>query len=382
MDGRGPVTTSDDSRVTAFRADQLTGFRIGVTSDRRSEDLIDAFERRGATVFHAPTLRIEHSLADDPIIDDTREIIDRQPDILLATTGYGIRRWFEVADAAGLGDELTDALGSAKILVRGPKARGGVRAAGLNDVGMSAIETTRSLVTKALEEYPPGLTIAVQLHGNTDQPELGRLRDLHTVLTVAPYQWNRIGSNDDKVQRLVELLAARHLDAVTFTSAPAVHALLAAAEAMGMLDPLVTALQTEVIAASVGPVTSAALHAVGVSPIQPDRYRMGALIRLLCEDLETNRVLGVTTQHGYLQLRGQVAVIDGRQVSLSATSIALLRRLLETPGAVLSRSELSSTLPGIPDDHAMEVAVSRLRQSLGVPGVVATVVKRGYRIAV
>jgi len=55
---------------------------------------------------------------------------------------------------------------------------------------------------------------------------------------------------------------------------------------------------------------------------------------------------------------------------------------MAVPGAVLSRSELSSTLPGIPDDHAMEVALSRLRQSLVVPGIVATVFKRGYRIAV
>ena len=376
------MTTPDDSRVTGFRADQLTGFRIGVTSDRRSEDLIDAFERRGGTVFHAPTLRIAHAAADDPIIEDTRAIIEQAPDVLLATTGYGIRRWFEVADAAGLGDDLTSALESVKILVRGPKARGGVRGAGLNDVGMSAVETTASLVTKTLDEYPPGLTIAVQLHGNADQPELERLRQKHTVLTVAPYRWNRVGSKDDKVQRLVELVSARQLDAVTFTSAPAVHALLAAAEAMGMLDQLVAALQSEVIAASVGPVTSAALQAVDVAPIQPDRYRMGALIRLVCEDLETNRVLRVETQHGTLELRGQVAVVAGNQVSLSATSVALLRRLMAVPGAVLSRSELSSTLPGIPDDHAMEVALSRLRQSLVVPGIVATVFKRGYRIAV
>jgi DNA-binding response OmpR family regulator len=34
------------------------------------------------------------------------------------------------------------------------------------------------------------------------------------------------------------------------------------------------------------------------------------------------------------------------------------------------------------DEHALEVALSRLRQTLGVPGLIATVVKRGYRIDV
>ena len=51
-----------------FRADQLEGFRIGVTSDRRSADLIDALARRGAQVLHAPTLRMANAVSDDPVI--------------------------------------------------------------------------------------------------------------------------------------------------------------------------------------------------------------------------------------------------------------------------------------------------------------------------
>lgn len=375
-------TTEGTPHVPGFRANQLDGFRIGVTSDRRSEDLIDAFERRGAQVMHAPTLRITNAQQDDPIIDDTREIIAKRPDVLLATTGYGVRRWFEVADAAGLGDDLTKALGSARILVRGPKARGGIRAAGLNDEGMSEVETTASLVTKALEECEPGLTIAVQLHGYTDEPQLDRLRERHTVLTVAPYRWTRIGKSDDRVQRLVEATTARQLDAVTFTSAPSVDALLIAAEGMGLLDELIRALQTDVLAAAVGPVTAAPLLASGIVPIQPERFRMGALIRLVCEYLETERVARVQTKHGELVLRGQVAEIADKRIQLPPTSIALLRQLISAPGTVLSRTELAQALPGMQDDHAMEVALSRLRQALGVPGLIATVVKRGYRLDV
>lgn len=376
------MTDSDEARVPGFGSEQLVGFRIGVTSDRRSEDLIDALERRGATVMHGPTLRIAHAHLDNPIIDDTRAIIEARPDVLLATTAYGIRRWFEVADAAGIGDDLTDSLEHARILVRGPKARGGIRAAGLNDSGMSEIETTESLVTKALAECEPGQTVAVQLHGKTDEPQLARLREKHTVLTVAPYRWTRLGSNDDKVQRLIDAICARQLDAVTFTSAPAVDALLGAAESIGVLDALIDALRSDVLAAAVGPVTAAPLLARGVAPIQPERFRMGALIRLLCEYLETNRVTRVQTRHGELALRGQLALVGDKRIPLPPTSITLLRQLMATPGAVLSRAELASALPGIQDDHAMEVAISRLRSSIAVPGLVATVVKRGYRLDV
>ena len=39
--------------AAGLAVDQLLGFRIGVTSDRRSGDLIAALERRGAQVLHA-----------------------------------------------------------------------------------------------------------------------------------------------------------------------------------------------------------------------------------------------------------------------------------------------------------------------------------------
>ena len=65
---------------------------------------------------------------------------------MLVTTGYGMRRWFEVADAAGLGAELTAVLEEARIFARGPKAHGAVRAAGLVDAQTSVLDTTASMI--------------------------------------------------------------------------------------------------------------------------------------------------------------------------------------------------------------------------------------------
>ena len=44
--------------ATPLLPQTLSGFRIGVTSDRRSDELSSAVERRGADVMHAPALRI------------------------------------------------------------------------------------------------------------------------------------------------------------------------------------------------------------------------------------------------------------------------------------------------------------------------------------
>lgn len=376
-DGDGPGTAP----VTGFRPDQLSGFRIGVTSDRRSADLIDAFERRGATVLHAPTVRMQPAEDDAPVIVDTRSVIAARPDVLLATTSYGMRRWFEVADAAGLGEDLQHALAPARILVRGPKARGAVRAAALDDAGMSDEETTASLVDKTIAEYPAGTTVAVQQHGQSDQAQLRRLREADmSVITVSPYTWSTDEDADERITRLIDGVIARQLDAVTFTSAPAVDGLLGAARARGRLDELVQAFRDDVVAASVGPVTSAPLRNEQIPVLQPDRFRMGALIRLVCEYLEDRATLRVRTRHGAVELRGSAAVVDGTPVRLTPSSVTLFRALVAARGAVVSRRELAGALDG--DEHTMEVSLSRLRQSLGVPGLVATVVKRGYRLDV
>lgn len=373
---------TDAGFAAGFRPDQLDGFRIGVTSDRRSEDLIAAFERRGAEVLHAPAIRIAAVDDDAELTRDTAAIIEARPDLLLATTSYGVRRWFEVADAAGLGAELTEVFTRARILVRGPKARGAIRAAGLEDEGMSVDETTASLIDQVLAEGVAGLTVAVQLHGFPDVAQLDRLRDAGAhVLTAAPYRWS-LPEDSTRVLRLVDAICTGSVDAVTFTSAPAVDALLATAEQAGKLGAVLDAFADGVTAAAVGPVTAAPLEAAGIRPIAPQRYRMGALIRLVCEHLESSAIRRVTTSRGTIELRGRLVVVDGRSASLSPTSLALFRLLLADPGRVVARSELATALPEDPDDHAVDMAISRLRRSLPVPDLIATVIKRGYSIPV
>jgi len=374
------VTPPDSA--AAFSPDQLEGFRIGVTSDRRSEDLIAAFERRGAEVLHAPAIRIAPAPDDARLTEDTAAIIAARPDVLLATTSYGIRRWLEAADAAGLGPELIETLERSRILVRGPKARGAVRAAGLDDSGMSDQETTKSLVDRVIAEGAAGITVAVQLHGFTDKKQLDRLAAAGaTVLSVAPYRW-QLPEDSSRVMRLVDAICTGSVDAVTFTSAPAVDALFAMADQADKLDALRDAFTTTVVAAAVGPVTAAPLRAAGIDPLVPDRYRMGALIRVVCEHLEARGIIRLATPRGPVQIRGRLVELAGRRSTLAPNSLTLFRALVAARGTVLSRSELAALLPDSPDDHAVDVAISRLRQSLPEPSVVMTVIKRGYRVDV
>ena len=377
------VSETNQNRTLGYEPEELLGFRIGVTSDRRSKDLIEAFERRGASVLHAPTLRMANLQTDEPLIEETKTVIEQAPDLLLATTSHGIRRWLEVADSAGLGVRLLDTLEHTKILVRGPKARGAIISAGLSDAGMSPDETTASLVELVISQYKTPMKVAIQFHGYPEAAQINRLRQAgHTVHTVAPYRWLEQDHSDERVARMIEAICNRQLDCVTFLSAPGVDALLNAAEASGKLTEMLLAFETDVHCAAVGPVTAAPLRALGLNPIQPERYRMGALVRLVCEYLTTAGVEQLQTAHGKIELRGSLVVVAGRQVKLSPAAMTLFRALVRARGAVVSRRALTMTLPHGSDEHAMEVALSRLRRSLGDPGIVTTVFKRGYRINV
>jgi uroporphyrinogen-III synthase len=184
-----------------------------------------------------------------------------------------------------------------------------------------------------------------------------------------------------RVLRLVDAICSGSIDAVTFTSAPAVEALFNTADAAGRLDELQAALREPVVAAAVGPVTAAPLVAAGILPIVPDRFRMGALIRLLCEHLEEDGVRRLSTDFGELELRGRIVRMGAQKATLSPVALALFRTLVAADGATVSREVLSASAPETLDDHGVDVAISRLRQALPESRVIATVIKRGYRIA-
>ncbi|WP_083504578.1 uroporphyrinogen-III synthase [Nesterenkonia jeotgali] len=363
----------------------LAGFRIGVTSDRRSEDLICAFRRRGAEVMHAPALRIVALTESVTLQQDTRRVIEAAPDFAIITTAYGMRRWSEAADTYGLGTELFETLEQATILVRGPKARGAVRAAGLDDDGSAEDERTATVVDMLLTRDVRGKSVALQQHGASDDSQIHRLQAAGaTVVTVLPYTWTKPDEDSDLL-RMIDAVIERQLDLVTFTAAPAVEAFLSVARQYGRFEALVAALRGDVVSVAVGAVTAGPLYDAGLSPIIPSRWRLGAMIKLVCDHLEEHQTLRISTRHGPVEMRGsevRVPQVTDEPVRLPPGPLSLMRALVKAEGAVLSREHLMQLLSQCDSEHALEMWVSRLRKSLPVSGLVSTVVKRGYRLAV
>jgi len=362
----------------------LAGFTVAVTAARRREELTALLVRRGARVVEAPAIRIIPTQDDDELLAATRDCVASPPDVVVATTGIGFRGWMEAADGWGLGEDLRSSFVSTELLARGPKAKGAVRAAGLAETWSPASEASDEVLARLLEEGVRGRRVAVQLHGEPLPDFTSALRAAGAeVVEVPVYRW--LPAEDVRpLRRLVEQVVAQAVDCVTFTSAPAVASLLTVAREEGREDALLQALSGPVLVAAVGPVTAAPLERRGVPTVQPERARLGALVRTVVEELPARRTRLVETGGHRLELRGHVVLVDGRPVGLTARQTGVLAALVASGGRVLSRPDLLRTAwrDEVADEHAVEMTVARLRTALGPAGaVVQTVVKRGYRLA-
>ncbi|MFJ5263514.1 uroporphyrinogen-III synthase [Streptomyces sp. NPDC088387] len=359
----------------------LAGFTVGVTAARRADELGTLLQRRGAAVLHAPALRIVQLADDGELLAATKDLIARVPDVVVATTAIGFRGWIEAADGWGLGEALLDRLRGIELLARGPKVKGAIRAAGLTEDWSPSSESMAEVLDRLLDEGVDGRRVAVQLHG---EPLPGFVESLRVagaeVVGVPVYRWMP-PEDIAPVDRLLDAAVSRGVDAVTFTSAPAAASLLSRAEERGLLPELLTAFHHDVLPACVGPVTALPLQARGVDTVQPERFRLGPLVQLLCRELPGRaRVLPIAGRR--VEIRGHAVLVDGDLKPVPPAGMSLLRALSRRPGWVVARAELLRALPGAGrDEHAVETAMARLRTALGAPKLIQTVVKRGYRLA-
>ncbi len=358
----------------------LEGAKVLVTAQRRSDDLAAALIRRGAEVDIASTLGVEPHIDEAKLLERTRHLLYSPPDVVVITTAIGLRGWLETAEAAGLGGALVELLSSCRVIARGPKALGALQAIGVTPDWVAESETSREIRDLLIAEGVEGLRVAVQLHGAGDDGLASGLALAGAgVVQLTVYRWGA-PTNAAAVFRSIEDARCGAYDAVTFTSAPGAAAWIAAIERQGALDEIRHHTERGMLLAAVGPITAEPLSVAGLPIEYPDRGRMGALVRLVILRLGVESP-AASTEAGELRVRACSATLDHRRLELTGGSLAVLRELAREPGAVVTREQLLSVLPGESSDpHAAEVAVARLRTGLGHPNVVKTVYRRGYRL--
>lgn len=364
------------------RVPPLAGWTVGVTAHRRAEEQAELLRRRGAAVVLGPVVRTLPFGDDRPLKDATDDLVRRPPDLLVATTGIGMRSWFGAAETWGLDRALARALGGARAVARGPKARAALSGLGFAIDGVEPSERLEHLVGALTAAGLCGLRVAIQLYGEDVPWAVERLRAAGAdVVAVPVYRWTR-AEDLAPARRLIEEAVAERLDVVTFTSAAAVRTFAALADETGALADLRRALSSTTLAACVGPVTAEAAARAGFERrCAPARGRLGLLVRTLSDDLGP--------RHRHLRSGGHDVVVQGSsvwagddQVTLTDLERALLAVLAERPGATVSRLTLRRRVwAGRGGDSAIDSGLSRLRKTLaGVRLRVHVVPRRGWAL--
>lgn len=359
----------------------LEGFVIGVTADRRWTEQAELLQRRGASVLHGPAIRTEYLASDEALRSATLSVIATRPDYLVATTGIGVRAWFEAAQAWGIAEDLVAALEATRVVARGPKASAAAYTAGLEVWESPATERLDDVMDRLVAEGVAGRTVAFQHYGERNGAAVSTL-EAHgaSVIEVPIYRWQR-PDDDSAARRLVDAVCDGHVDAVTFTSAPAVHNFMAVARDQNREAELLDAFNRgSVVAACIGPVCADGARGDGITaPVAPAHGRLGLLVRALTDALQERRQSLVLAGQPVV-VQGRAVAIDGSVVDLSERERLVLDALVRRRGAVISKATMLKTLGADPSgDHMLEAAIARLRKRLGPAGrAIRNVRGRGY----
>lgn len=267
---------------TETRDRPLAGVTVAITADRKGPELQASLQRLGAGVVWGSTMRALPPEVDGLLTAETAALLAIRPVWFAVSTGSGLRAWLAAADHAGTGDDVTNLLRNAKVVARGAKSNGALRAMGIAPVFVSAKETMEDVTAWLSDQMAPDELLGVQVHGGEVMGTLDNLRHhIGGLLTVAPYRWVLPAE-----QAAAELVVDRILDGtvqvLAQTSAPSCRNLFAVAAAMGRREELIQALRGDVCIAAVGPVTARAFEELGIAvDVMPQRARTADLLRAI-----------------------------------------------------------------------------------------------------
>jgi len=271
-------------------SDTLAGKRVLLPIDRKSAEMAESLERHGATVTIAAPMRIT-AVTDDPTLHNLcQQLASEAIDYTVVTTGAGFRALMALVDQqehrTEWGTQLRAQFDRSAVIARGPKPKGAVLQAGLTPAWTAESETSAEMLSHLLSQDLRGADVVVQHHGAGDESFEHALRQAGARVTgLTTYLWDD-PEDPQRVRDSVLNVAKQHFDIIAFTSAPAASRWLDIARELHCLDDiraLTAPNASTLLIAAVGPVTAQPLLDAGFTPLVPERFRMGALIKLILQ---------------------------------------------------------------------------------------------------
>ena len=316
----------------------LAGFTVGVTAARRADELGALLQRRGAAVLHAPALRIVPLADDSELLAATKELIDQAPDVVVATTAIGFRGWVEAADGWGLGEAAAGpAAAASNCWPAGPRCKGAVRAAGLTEEWSPSSPSpwprcsTGCWRRASRGAGSPSSCTASRCRGSSSRCGPAGAE----VVGVPVYRWMP-PEDIAPVDRLLD--AARRARAGRghlHQRARRPPRCCRGRRSAGCCGAARARCGTTCCRPASARSPRCRCRRAGVDTVQPERFRLGPLVQLLCQELP-GRARALPVAGHRVEIRGHAVLVDGELRPVPPAGMALLRALARRPGWVVA----------------------------------------------
>ncbi len=368
---------------TAPAASPLAGFTVVLATDRRQHEMAGWLAAEGARTIGIRAVQTTPQPDPAALEAALREVVAAPAHEVIVSSAFGLRLWLSAARRLGLLDRLVAGLAEARLLARNPVTADGLRELGLTQIWSTAAATTEDLFRYLTAQPMAGRRVIAQIELDAHRELCDALRSAGATVVEVPTHQFGPPTHADELRRLGDLVVRRQVDAVLLAGPAATRNLLDQARTDGVVDEVLNAFVHDVLAVCLGPLTAAPLRSLGVPVAQAAEPVARALAAVALQELPP-RALTLEVAGRTVEIRGQAVVVDGALVPVQPGPLGVLRALAPHPGRVLSAAEIRTGMPqhSTVDDHAIEMAVSRLRGTLQDVDLVQTVMKRGYRLAV
>lgn len=277
------------SMVSLETTGGFAGLRVAAFESRMAAEMTTLIVRHGGRPLVTSSMREVPLEQNSAVFQFGERLMAGEFGMVILLTGVGARFLLKVLDTRWPRTQTVAALAKTILVVRGPKPLAVLRENGLQPaLTVPEPNTWRDLLT-ALDGMGtkmgwslPGLHIAVQEYGLTNQDLLQALKARGAVVTRVPvYQW-MLPEDTGPLRQAVCALMAGEVDVVLFTNAVQVEHVLQIAEQEGQdggLARLRTALERTVVSA-IGPIVAERLRAHGLPvDFEPSHAKMGIHVK-------------------------------------------------------------------------------------------------------
>jgi uroporphyrinogen-III synthase len=286
----------------------LRGITVAITSSRRASELASIVRKFGGVPYIAPTIGIRNK---NPLIYDCNKFIEtvchKKMHFFVFMTGVGVFTLFQNVEKLHELDNVVEKLRDTVIIARSNKPAAELRKFGVATNFVPDMNTIDGVFDLLRKFDVKNKNIGILWHGDYSDSFKQKLESLGSkVFEFSSYSYSislerksgfilkemgydYVAPSEEKIRKLIDDIMTGIIDAITFTSPPAVKEFFEFAKINNKIDSLKDRLNHNLLVVSVGPSTSKMLEKFQINvDVIPSTYRMGAMVKELADFILSN----------------------------------------------------------------------------------------------